>query len=140
MFVNQVAVFLENRKGRLNDLSKSLAKAKIDIITMTIADTQDFGIVRMITADNKKALEVLTNDGFTVTSSNLIGVEINDKPGALAGILDIMTVAGIDIEYLYSFARTKGNKAIILFKVADSDKTVAVLEKEGVKLIDNNIG
>jgi hypothetical protein len=139
MFVNQVAVFLENRKGRLNDLSSALAKAKIDIITMTIADTQDFGIVRLITVDNKRAVEVLKEEGFSVATSKLLGVELEDKVGALAAVLEVLTKGDIDIEYMYSFARTLGNKAIILFKVADVEGAVKVLKEANIKLIDTDI-
>jgi ACT domain-containing protein len=102
MLVNQIAVFLENRKGRLNELAGILAAEKIDLLTLSIADTQDFGIVRLITTDNSAAVAALKDAGFTVTTADLIGIEIIDVPGALAHVLEILTKGGIDIEYLYS--------------------------------------
>ncbi len=139
MLVNQIAVFLENRKGRLNELAGVLASEKIDLLTLSIADTQDFGIVRLITTDNASAVKALKEAGFTVTNSDLIGIEINDVPGALAGVLDILTAGEIDIEYLYSYARTEGHKAIILFKVSDVGKALDVLSAADIRILDKNI-
>lgn len=139
MLVNQIAVFLENRKGRLNELASVLASEKIDLLTLSIADTQDFGIVRFITTDNAAAVKVLKEAGFTVTNSDLIGIEINDVPGALAGVLDILTAGEIDIEYLYSYARTEGHTAIILFKVSDVGKALDVLASADIRILDKNI-
>lgn len=139
MLVNQIAVFLENRKGRLNELASVLASEKIDLLTLSIADTQDFGIVRFITTDNAAAVKVLKEAGFTVTNSDLIGIEINDVPGALAGVLDILTAGEIDIEYLYSYARTEGHNAIILFKVSDVGKALDVLSAADIRILDKNI-
>ena len=96
MLINQIAVFLENRGGKLNELSSVLASAKVDILTLSIADTQDFGIVRLITTDNARALSVLKKAGFTVTETELIGVEINDVPGALAKVIKALSDGRID--------------------------------------------
>ena len=101
MLVNQLAVFLENRKGRLKELAGVLAKEKIDILTLSIADTEDFGIVRFITTDNARARSILRDEGFTVTETELIGVEIGDVPGALAKVLKALADGDISIEYLY---------------------------------------
>ena len=81
MLVNQIAVFLENRQGRINDFAKVLANEKIDLVSMSIADTKEFGILRAITSDNKAAVEALRKSGFTVTTTDLIGVEFDDRPG-----------------------------------------------------------
>lgn len=139
MLVNQIAVFLENRKGRLNELAGVLASEKIDLLTLSIADTQDFGIVRLITTDNAAAIKALKSAGFTVTNSNLIGIEIADVPGALAGVLDVLTAGDIDIEYLYSYARTERHNAIILFKVPDVPKALEVLSNAGIRVLDKEI-
>lgn len=139
MLVNQIAVFLENRKGRLNELAGVLALEKIDLLTLSIADTQDFGIVRLITTDNTSAIKALKNAGFTVTSTNLIGIEIADVPGALANVLEVLTAGDIDIEYLYSYARTEKHNAIILFKVADVSKALGVLSNAGIRVLDKEI-
>ena len=111
MLVNQLAVFLENRKGRLKELAGVLAKEKIDILTLSIADTEDFGIVRFITTDNARARSILRDEGFTVTETD------------------------ISIEYLYSYSRTGGN-AIILFKVKEVGRALDVLSRADVRVLD----
>ena len=133
MLVNQLAVFLENRKGRLKELAGVLAKEKIDILTLSIADTEDFGIVRFI--DNARARSILRDEGFTVTETELIGVEIGDVPGALAKVLKALADGDISIEYLYSYSRTGGN-AIILFKVKEVGRALDVLSRADVRVLD----
>lgn len=135
MLVNQLAVFLENRKGRLKELAGVLAKEKIDILTLSIADTEDFGIVRFITTDNARARSILRGEGFTVTETELIGVEIGDVPGALAKVLKALADGNISIEYLYSYSRTGGN-AIILFKVKEVGRALDVLSRADVRVLD----
>ena len=132
MLVNQLAVFLENRKGRLKELAGVLAKEKIDILTLSIADTEDFGIVRFITT---RARSILRDEGFTVTETELIGVEIGDVPGALAKVLKALADGDISIEYLYSYSRTGGN-AIILFKVKEVGRALDVLSRADVRVLD----
>jgi len=132
MLVNQIAVFLENRAGRLQALAKTLSDAKVDLVSLNIADTSDFGIVRMITSDNKKAESALKLAGFTVKSNDLIGIEVEDVPGGLTNILLGLSQEGVDIEYLYSFAHTKEKKAIILFKTSDVEKALAILKKHNI--------
>lgn len=131
MLVNQLAVFLENRKGRLKELAGVLAKEKIDILTLSIADTEDFGIVRFITTDNARARSILRDEGFTVTETELIG----DVPGALAKVLKALADGDISIEYLYSYSRTGGN-AIILFKVKEVGRALDVLSRADVRVLD----
>ena len=135
MLVNQLAVFLENRKGRLKELAGVLAKEKIDLLTLSIADTEDFGIVRFITTDNDRALSALRNAGFTVTESDLIGIEIGDVPGALSNVLKVLADGDIGIEYPYSYARTEEQKAIILFKVKEVGKALDVLSRADVRVL-----
>ncbi|HPD02364.1 MAG TPA: ACT domain-containing protein [Eubacteriales bacterium] len=139
MLVDQIAVFLENRKGRIFALSDLLAKNGVDLIALSIADTNDFGIVRLVTDNNDRALEVLRRAGFTAATNSLIGIEVEDKPGGLAEVLKIFDDNDIDIEYLYSFARVEAKKAIILVKVADTDKTLEILLKHNIKLLDRSI-
>ena len=130
MLVNQIAVFLENRQGRINDFAKVLANENIDLVSMSIADTKEFGILRAITSDNKAAVEALRKSGFTVTTTDLIGVEVDDRPGGLFDILNILNNGGVDIEYLYSYSRSseKKNKAVIMFKVSNLEKTFEVIK------------
>ena len=135
--VEQIAVFIENRKGRLQELTKVLGDAKIDLRTMSIADTNDFGILRAVTSDNAAAARVLKEHGFTVTTNKLIGVEVSDKPGGLAAVLKVLDDNGVAVEYLYSFAHTNDKSAVILFRVEDDKYASEVLKKQGVKLLES---
>lgn len=137
--VNQMAVFIENRKGRILELTQVLKKNNIDLLTLSIADTKDFGILRCITRDNEKAQKVLKEAGFTVTSTELIGVEVSDTPGGLANVLSILSEQNINVEYLYSFAHTSTKNAVILFKVSDDEQALKILNKNNIKVMDTNI-
>ncbi|MDR3262935.1 MAG: amino acid-binding protein [Clostridiales bacterium] len=137
MTVSQIAVFLENKKGRLSEMTKVLGNAGVDLIALTIADTKEFGIVRFITKDNEKVLSLLKENGYTATRTELLGVEVSDVPGGLHDVLRLLGDGGIEIEYLYSFARTYLKKAVILFKVGDNQKALKILKDGGAALIDN---
>ena len=139
MLVNQIAVFLENRQGRIFELTEALKKANINMLVMSIADTSDYGILRAVTDDNAKAIKALKEAGFTVNSTDLVGIEVEDKPGGLAEVLKVLDQGGIDIEYLYSFKKANDGNAIILFKVADIDKTIEIVKKSGVKLLEQKL-
>ena len=110
MLVKQLSVFMENRPGRLYKLTNALGKAGIDFVTLSIADTKDFGIVRFIARDNERAYEILKKEGFTVGITELIGVEVDDKPNALAEVVALMEEANMNIEYLYSFVLTNARR------------------------------
>jgi len=138
MLVKQIAVFLENRKGRIHELTGVLARAGVDIVAMSIADTTDFGILRAITRDNATALKVLKEAGFTATTNDLIGISVDDKPGGLNKALKFLDDNDIAIEYMYSFARA-GQKAIILLKVQDVVGALAIIKKNGIDLLSNDI-
>jgi ACT domain-containing protein len=139
MLVNQIAVFLENRSGRVAECSKVLKDAGINIQAMSIADTAEYGILRAITDDNKKAVEALKKNGFNTASVDLIGFEVADKPGEMYKVLKILEDAGINIGYLYSFSRTSKKSAVILLKVDDVQRTLVLLEKNGISLVGDNI-
>lgn len=139
MLVNQIAVFLENRKGRIDDFAKVLAEAGIDLVSMSIADTKEFGILRAITRDNSRAVRVLRDAGFIVTTCDLIGVEVDDRPGGLSHVLQVLNHSGVDIEYLYSYARTEANKAIIMIKVSNINLAMEVLSDNKIKTLENSI-
>ena len=135
MLVKQLSVFMENRPGRLYKLTHALGKEGIDFVTLSIADTKDFGIVRFIARDNEKAYEVLKNEGIT----ELIGVEVADRPNALAEVVQLMEESNINIEYLYSFVLTNHNSAKILMRVNDTERAVNLLEAKGIKLLSEKI-
>lgn len=137
MLVNQLSVFIENKPGRVHQLTEVLRNADIDLLTLSIADTKDYGILRCVTSDNDKAIRALKEAGFTVSLTKLIGVEVPDRPGGLSDVLDIFDDSGISIEYLYSFAKTSDKQAVILFRVEDVDGALKILEKKDIKLIDS---
>lgn len=131
MLVNQIAVFLENKQGRLSALLDVLAKNNINLQSLNIADTNDFGIVRLVSSDNVQALDVLKEAGFTASSVNLVGIEVDDRPGALARLIEILSKEGISIEYIYSFTCSEG-KNLILFKTADVETAQKTLVKHKI--------
>lgn len=135
MLVNQIAVFLENQRGKVKGVTDVLKKAGINLLAVSIADTKDFGILRAITDNNEEAIKVLKSSGYVVLSNDLIGVEVDNKPGGLGEVLGILDELEIDIEYLYSYVVSDG-KAIILFKVSDVQKTVELIKAKDVKLIE----
>ncbi len=139
MLVKQLSVFMENRPGRLYKLTHALGKEGIDFVTLSIADTKDFGIVRFIARDNERAYDILKEAGFTVGITELIGVEVGDRPNALAEVVALMEEANINIEYLYSFVLTNHNTAKILMRVEDTDRAVKLLESKGIKLLSEKI-
>ena len=139
MLVKQLSVFMENIPVRLYKLTNALGKEGLDFVTLSIADTKDYGIVRFIARDNDKAYEVLKNAGFAVEQTSLIGVEVPDVPNALAEVIGLLEKEDINIEYLYSFVLTNYNTAKILLKVEDTDKAIKLFEGKGIKLLSEKI-
>ncbi len=139
MLVKQLSVFMENRPGRLYKLTNALGKEGINFVTLSIADTKDFGIVRFIARDNDRAYEILKREGFTVGQTELIGVEVDDQPNALATVIEILDEKNINIEYLYSFVLTNHNTAKILMRVENTDAALKILQEKGIKLLSEKI-
>ncbi|MCL2751797.1 MAG: amino acid-binding protein [Firmicutes bacterium] len=136
MAIQQLAVFVENRQGRIKQLTRVLAENGIDLLTLSVADTSDFGILRLITRNNAAAYKVLKAAGFTVSLVDLIGVEVTDEAGGLNKILELLDAEGINIEYLYSFAHTTDKKAVILLRPSDDQKATAALAKHGIRMLE----
>ncbi|MEW5803666.1 MAG: ACT domain-containing protein [bacterium] len=137
MIVKQISIFLENRKGRLAEVTKLLGDQKINIRAISLADTSDFGIVRLIVNDMDRAYEVLKNAGITVNKNEVIAVEIPDKPGGLASVLNVLKAAGLNVEYLYGFLEKKTDKAIMIFRFDDMNEALRVLKESGVSTISD---
>lgn len=137
MLVNQIAVFLENKKGKVKGVTDVLEKAGINMLAVSIADTKDFGILRAVTDNNDKAIEVLKKSGYTVIKNDLIGIEVEDRPGGLGAVLGILDELGVNVEYLYSYVLNDKN-AIILFKVAEVEKTVELIKAKYGDLLKVN--
>ena len=132
--IKQIAVFLENREGRVSQCCKVLKEAGVNLCSMSIADTKEFGILRLITDDNDKALAALKSAGFLSSIVELVGIEVPDKSGALADLLIELYEGGVNIEYMYSFAGANGH-AQIGFKTGSPEKAIALLEKAGAKIL-----
>ncbi len=136
--VKQLSVFIENSKGRLAHVTGVLGEAGVDLHSLSIADTTNFGILRAIVDDHDKALKVLKENGYTVNITELLAVAVSDIPGGLAKALEVLNEKDVAVEYLYSFVRKPSESALILFKVDDPKKAVAALEGSGLKLLAQN--
>ncbi|MGE5606207.1 MAG: ACT domain-containing protein [Bacteroidota bacterium] len=135
MKVKQISIFLENKSGRLADVTKVLGDNDINIRALSIADTNDFGILRLIVNSPEKAWKVLKEQGFTVSETEIIAVRIPDQPGGLAGILNILENNRINIEYMYAFVGKSGTDAVVVFRVENIDRAIELLQKEGISLL-----
>jgi len=138
MEVKQISLFLENKKGRLWEAMDVLAKAKINIRALSIADTSDFGILRLIVPDPDKAKKVLSKSNFAVKENDVIAVEVSDKPGGLAGVLKILTDADINVEYMYAFVEKSGKKAVVVLRTDSISNGKKALKKAGVAVLPAN--
>lgn len=136
MFVQQISVFLENTKGSLSRITRVLSQNKIDLIALSIADTEHYGILRGIVSDTEKAVAILKGAGYTVKLTDVLAVRVPDEPGGLASVLTLMNAADISIEYLYSFVRSSGSHALVIFRVPDPERAIRVLEEADIKLLD----
>ena len=132
--IKQIAVFLENEAGKASACCKVLKDAGINLYALSIADTKEFGILRVITEDNVAALNALKNAGYLCSEVDLVGVEVPDKAGALSDLLIALGKGGISVEYMYSYAGVDGH-AKIAFKTAMIDKAIAILNEIGAKVI-----
>lgn len=130
--VQQISVFLENKNGSISSCCKVLKNAGINILSMVVADTQDFGILRIVTEDNEKALRELKSNNYAASMVSLVGIEMHDRAGALADILLMLEKEDVGIEYLYSYANKNGT-AVILFKTNEPDRAADILNRNGVK-------
>jgi hypothetical protein len=133
--INQISVFLENKSGRLVRVAQVLGEAKINIRGLSIADTSDFGILRMIVDQPDKAIVELKDKGIMATVTEVIAMEVPDNPGGLATILSYMQEAGINIEYIYSFIEKPTNNALIMMRVEKIPDALAVLEKHNIPIV-----
>jgi hypothetical protein len=131
----QISVFIENTRGRLREITKLLKDARIDIKAITIADTPDFGVVRMITDNNQNALKMLKDGGFTTRTTDVVAVKIENKPGSLFNVLSVLEKQNIDIEYLYSYAASPHEQAILVFRFDNNESAQKVLSDSNISLL-----
>jgi len=137
MGIKQISVFLENTTGRLSEVTKTLANAGINLRAISIADTADFGILRIIADKTEKAVETLNKAGFTTRQTDVVAVEIEDVPGSLAKLMALFEESQVNIEYLYASLEGQVGKAVVIFKLKDHEKGQNILSSKGFKLADN---
>ena len=135
MTIKQLSVFAENKKGTILYATEALAEAKIDICAMCVADTRDFGILRLIVDDAEKACEALRAKDCVVSVTQVIGVAVPDVPGGLSNVLKLLAKNDINIEYIYAFITVSGKNAYVVIRVNDNDKAVKVLTENNIPLV-----
>lgn len=135
MKVKQISVFLENRSGRLAEALGALGKADINIRALSLADTSDFGILRLIVDDVEKGAAALRESGRTATLTEVLAIEVPDRPGGLAGILEQIAQAGLNVEYMYAFVSRVTARAIVIFRFEDIDTAISVLQQQNIPVL-----
>ena len=135
MAIRQISVFVENRQGALLGITEALAENGIDMNALTLADTADFGIMRMIVTDTDKAKDVLSSKGYLVKVNHVVAVEMENKPGALSEIINVLGEAGMNIEYLYAFIAVCGKNARVVLRLDDNKKAEQILTDKGIKVV-----
>ena len=135
MKAKQLSIFLENKVGRLAEVTCALGDEGINIRALSLADTSDFGVLRLIVDDPNRAQKALREEGYTVSITEVIVVEVPDKPGGLGSVLSSFTDLGVNIEYMYAFAGKNGDNAIVVFRVEDPDRAIPILRQHGVRLL-----
>lgn len=135
MFVDQISIFVENKEGRLAEVTAILRDANVNIRALSLADTTDFGVFRLIVDKNETAETVLKKEGFTVGRTKVLAVEVKDEPGGLNTILDPLCENEINVEYMYAFANPKCKDAIMIFRLEDNEKALEIFAQKNIKVI-----
>jgi hypothetical protein len=134
MKVEQISVFLENKAGRLAEVTKVLGEAGVNIRALSLADTTDFGILRLIVDQYDKAREILKQHGFTVGKTEVVAIEVPDRPCGLAWVLQILSDSDVNVEYMYAFVQHSGKNAVIIFRFDNLERAIELLHKQGVRI------
>ena len=135
MKLEQISIFLENKPGGLSSVTKALRDASINIRALSLADTSDFGILRLIVNDVAKAKEILNANGFAVGRTSVVAVEVPDRPGGLHSILEALTDEGVNVEYMYAFVERSGENAVIIFRFDSTDSAIEILQRKGFNIL-----
>lgn len=138
MIMNQLSVFVENKRGRLAEITKVLKDHQIDIRTLSIADTKEFGILRLIVDKPDEAAEALKKDGFTVSITKVIGIGIDDQPGGLNAAMELLTRYEISVEYMYAFISRSEKTAYVILRVADNETATRILSENGFAVMGSS--
>jgi len=135
MYVKQISVFIENLPGKLAHFTKLLGNHHIDLVSLSLADTTHFGILRAIVAEYEEAVRLISENGYTVKLTDVLAVSVPDRPGGLAHVLGMLSAQNIVVEYLYSFFRNVGDHALIIFRVDKLPEAEKILMDAGIKLL-----
>jgi hypothetical protein len=137
MKIKQLSLFLENKPGALSRPARILARANVNILTLSIAEANQFGILRLILRDWEKAKKLLEKEGFVVKVTDVVAVEVADRPGGLAEILDALEKAAINVEFMYAFTEKRMNRGVLVFCFGNPDAAIAVLQKQGINVVES---
>lgn len=137
MKIQQLSIFSENKPGHVISPCRLLAREKVDIRALSLADTQRFGILRMIVSDWQRAKELLDKAGFVVKITEVLAVEVPDRPGGLSEVLDLFEGSAINIEYMYAFPFIRGEKAVLVFRFDQPDAAIETLRSGGINVLDS---
>lgn len=135
MQLEQISIFIENKSGRLAEVTRVLSSHNVNIRALSLADTSDFGILRLIVDQTDLARQALKNGGFTVSKTEVVAVEVPDQPGGLNGILQVLDSNRVNVEYMYAFVERCGGNAVIIFRFDDPESAIRVLGANGVKIL-----
>ena len=137
MTVEQISIFLENKAGRLAEVTDLLARQNVNIRALSLADTSDFGILRLIVNDPPAALAVLKDNGFTVARNEVVAVLLPDRPGGLAGVLAALKGRNVNVEYMYAFVQRSEGNAVVIFRFDETAAAVDVLKGAGIRMLSS---
>lgn len=137
MKIQQLSLFLENEPGQILRPCRTLADAGVDIRTLCVADTKQFGILRLIVSDCEKALAALKDAGYVATVTEVVALEAPDKPGGLAGVIELLENSGVNIEYMYAFPFGRGATATLIFRFDQPDAAIRLLHDAGLNVLES---
>lgn len=135
MKLTQISVFLENTKGRLYEVCAALGASGINIRALTVAESEDFGILRMVVDKAEAAAKVLKKNGFVARFTDIVAVEVGDQPGGLAAVLKVINDNAMNVEYMYGFVEKATDKALMVFRFDDADRAITVLQKNNIRVV-----
>jgi len=135
MKITQISIFLENRKGRLLDVCSLLGENDINIRALTIAETESFGVLRIVVDKSDLAVDALRQNGFVANITDVVAVEVGDEPGGLAAVLKVLADNDVNVEYMYGFVEKFSNDALLVFRFEDSDLAQKILTESGIKIV-----
>ncbi|MDH3997510.1 MAG: ACT domain-containing protein [Desulfuromonadales bacterium] len=138
MKVEQISIFIENKTGRLAEVARVLGERKVNIRALSLADTSDFGILRLLVDDTALALTTLKEGGFTVNRTEVVAVEVPDRPGGLCSILQVLDECEINVEYMYAFVERNAGNAVIIFRFDDADNAIKILQQKEVSILSGD--